>query len=383
MSADAVGAEGAVATKAKSRAVVFGGGMGIFPPLMTRFQAAFDIVGHLESAYPKAWEWASLVLSFRPTKDAWYRNWRKILEHSPFTFKLVTRGNERLLAPYEGRYDFLLWLGAMSLPSRKLDKPLFVFTDSCRRLSSLNKYDESCHFDSPKEEREWFRLEGDVYKRARRIFVGSQFVKDSLVSFYGVEERRVVVCGFGAGQAFGEWAEKTFDGRTILYVGKGDFKKKGGELLLEAFKRVRRELPQAVLHVVGQPNLASNEAEGLVSHGLVRDREKLLQLNRAAHVATLPSLVDRFGIALVEAMATGTPCVASDYGALPEVVGDAGLVVPCEDADALATALLSLLRDEPRARKLGELGRKRFEQIYNWDSIWTRIHAEILAGLRE
>jgi glycosyltransferase involved in cell wall biosynthesis len=365
----------------KPRAVVFGGGIGIFPPLMHRFKSDFDIVDVRQPQYPMLWKGLSLLWSFRFSKDAWYRNWRRRLEHSPLTFRIMTRRNDHELAKLAGAYDVILFMGALSAPSLELDKPFFVFTDSCRRLSSQNKYDESCHFRSQREEREWFRLEGRVYKSARRVFVGSQFVKDALVDFYGVAEHRVVVSGFGAGPAFGEWVPKEFDGRTILYVGKGDFEKKGGLVLLKAFERVRRELPEAVLHVVGQPQIPVTP--GVVNHGLVSDRPRLLALMRSAHVFTLPSLVDRFGIALVEAMATGTPCVTSDYGAMPEVVGDAGLVVPCNDTDALASAILDLLRDEDEARKLGINGRKRYEERYNWESIWKVVHTEIQNGLSE
>src|SRR5262249_32945394 len=156
-------------------------------------------------------------------------------------------------------------------------------------------------------------------------------VKQALVKYYGIAPEKIVPIGFGAGIGFGEAYEKTFDGRTILYIGKGDFEKKGGLVLLKAFEQVRREIPDATLHVVGQDTLRA--IPGLINHGFTKDRQKIVDLMRSAHVFTLPSLVDRFGIVLVEAMAASTPCVSSDYGALPEVVGDAGLIVPCDDAD--------------------------------------------------
>jgi glycosyltransferase involved in cell wall biosynthesis len=80
-------------------------------------------------------------------------------------------------------------------------------------------------------------------------------------------------------------------------------------------------------------------------------------------------------------MASSTPCVASDYGALPEIVGDAGLIAPCNDVDALAAALLRILQDADYARQLGERGRRRFEELYNWDSVWKTIEREIRTAL--
>jgi len=365
--------------RVKPRAVVFGGGIGGFPSMLLRFRDEFDIVATLNPQLSTAYQLACLALSVRWPREAWYRRWRHYVEKTPLSFRTLTRRSTRLLAKYEGKYDVILFMGAMYAPSIHINKPLFLFTDSCRRLSSLNPYDEISHFRNAAEEAAWLSLEGGLYRRARRIFTGSEFVRQCITEHYGVAPGNVVAAGFGAGLGFGEPYEKTFDGRTILYIGKGDFEKKGGTLLLQAFERVRREIPDATLHVVGQDRLPT--LPGLVNHGFVRDRQRLVELMRSAHVFTLPSLVDRFGITLVEAMATSTPCVSSDYGAMPEVVGDAGLVTPCNDVDALANALLTILRDETLARRLGMIGRRRFEQKYNWDSIWNVIQAEMRSAL--
>jgi len=365
--------------RVKPRAIVFGGGIGMFPPLIQRFREEFDIVATLRPQLSPAYQLACLALSVRWPREAWYRRWRHYVEKTPYTFRALTRHSARLLAEYEGRYDVILFMGAMYAPGMHLTKPTFLFTDSCRRLSSSNPYDEISHFRDAREEAEWLGLERGLYRSARRIFTGSEFVRQSITGYYGVPPGNVIAAGFGAGIGFGEPYEKSFDGRTILYIGKGDFEKKGGTLLLQAFERVRREIPEAVLHVVGQDRLPS--VPGVVNHGFVRDRQRLVELMRSAHVFALPSLVDRFGIALVEAMASSTPCVTSDYGAMPEVVGDAGLVAPCNDVDALAAALLTILRDEALARQLGAAGRQRFEQKYNWDSIWHVIRDEMRAAL--
>jgi glycosyltransferase involved in cell wall biosynthesis len=223
------------------------------------------------------------------------------------------------------------------------------------------------------------QLEGDVYRSAARVFCGSHFVRRALVEQYGVDPAKAIVSGFGAGLGFGEPYRKTFDGKTILYIGKGDFEKKGGTLLMQAFQKVRKAIPDAELHVVGQENLRL--APGVVSHGFVADRQRLVELMRAAHVFALPSLVDRNPISILEAMATSTPCIASDYGAMPELVGDAGLVTKCNDVDELTDALLSVLRDAELARVMGERGRLRFEQTFNWNRVWEVIQAEIRSAL--
>lgn len=360
---------------AKPRAVVFGGGIGMFPPLMQRFREEFEIVAMLSPRVSVAYALWYRLVSVRWPRNAWYRKWRYYLEKTPSVFRLLTRDSAKQLEALEGQYDVVLFFGAMFAPGWNRDKPLFVFTDSCRWLSSQNKHDEISHFHTRRDETEWLALEGEVYKAASRIFVGSNFVRDALISHYGVQPKGAVACGFGAGLGFGEPYEKVFDGKTILYIGKGDFEKKGGTLLMKAFEKVRQALPQAQLHIVGQDRLLA--AEGVVNHGFVRDRERLLGLMRSAHVFALPSLVDRNPISILEAMAAATPCIASDYGAMPEMVADAGIIAPCNDVDALAAALLKILRDHDLARTLGERGRRRFEDSYNWESVWQVIRREL------
>jgi glycosyltransferase involved in cell wall biosynthesis len=366
----------------KPRALIFAS-EGFFPALKQNFREKFELLDLVNLRYPRIYSAFFLLRSFRFSKDAWYREWKRCLEHIPFSFKLKTKMQGRYLQKLNGEYDLCLFLGATSAPGESINKPLFLFTDSCRWLSSNNKFDELAHFRSKKERDEWLALEGDVYRRASRIFVGSNFVKSALVSAYSVEANRIVVVGFGAGVGFAQSnpSQKQFDSKSILYIGKGDFEKKGGLVLLKAFERVRGKRPDAILHIVGQDRVPPTE--GVINHGYMSDRNRIVTLMNEAHVFVLPSLVDRFGITLVEAMATGTPCVCSDYGAMPEIIGDAGLVAPAGDDELLADALLKILSDASLAKTLGSRGRKRYEDIYNWNRIWKVMYAEMLQVLDE
>jgi len=365
----------------KLRAVVFGGGVGMFPPLYQRLQEQFDVIATFD---PRESQWQGLWFKLRAMRwprQSWYRKWRYFMEKTGPSFRRRTREAEKLIAPLRGQYDVIAFFGAMYAPGLVIDKPMLLFTDSCRWLSSRNPNDTISHFANRRDEADWLQLERDLYVQATRIFVGSEFVRKALVDHYGVSPACAVNTGFGAGVGFGAPVDKQFDGRTILYIGKGDFEKKGGTLLMRAFEKVRAVIPDAELHIVGQDRLP--EATGVVNHGFVRDRSKLLALMRAAHVFALPSLVDRNPISILEAMASSTPVVASDYGAMPEMVGDAGLIAPCNDVDALARALLEILRDVEVARAMGERGRRRCEDRYNWDSVWKIVEHETgAAGLR-
>jgi glycosyltransferase involved in cell wall biosynthesis len=346
---------------------------------MTRFQDEFQIVARFEPRMPAAYEWALRVPSIRWPREAWYRNWRHRVEKTPFTFRALTAQAARQLHSVHGQYDVILQFGSVFDAAASGQVPTFVFADFCRWLSSRNTHDEVCHFRTASDEARWLARERAVYSNAARVFVGSEFVRRALIEHYDIPAHRVIVSGFGAGVGFGEPYRKKFDGRTILYIGKGDFEKKGGHLLLKAFEQVREQAPEATLHVVGQDRLPT--MPGVVNHGFVRDRDKIVALMRAAHVFTLPSLVDRNPITVLEAMAAFTPCVVSDYAAIPELLGAGGLTVPCNDRDALARALVTILRDAQLAAHLGAAGRARFERQYNWNTAWEIIRREMRAAV--
>jgi glycosyltransferase involved in cell wall biosynthesis len=366
---------------ARKRLAFLGGVGGTTLALMPRFKAQFDVVEVPKPRMPALLQWGFRALSVRLPRHDWYREWRYHVEKTPFAFRAHTRSSARAMRALEGRYDAIFQAGATFAAGVPVTKPLFIMADSCRSISSRNPYDEVSHFRSERQRREWLRLEGEVYRGATRIFAGNSLVRRALIEDYGVDPGRAVITGFGPGVGFGEPFEKSFDGRTILYIGKGDFVKKGGTALLSAFELVRREVPEAVLHVVGQDRLPS--VQGVVNHGFLRDRDKLRELMRAAHVFSLPSLIDRNPLSVIEAMSASTPCVVSDYGAIPEILGEGGLVTPCNDAPAIASALVRLLRDPELSRRLGRAGRARFEQCYHLDVIWGKIQREIVAGLAE
>jgi glycosyltransferase involved in cell wall biosynthesis len=108
---------------------------------------------------------------------------------------------------------------------------------------------------------------------------------------------------------------------------------------------------------------------------------------RLFDVMAMPSLeteswIEQFGRVAVEAMASGVPVLASDSGSLPEVVGDAGVLVPPGDAGALASALQMFVDDPSELTRLADRARQRAEQ-YSWSNVARRQHdlyLEMLTG---
>jgi glycosyltransferase involved in cell wall biosynthesis len=111
-------------------------------------------------------------------------------------------------------------------------------------------------------------------------------------------------------------------------------------------------------------------------------------LLRLMDVLVLPSVTtplyrEQFGRVLIEAMACGIPVIGSDSGAIPETIGEAGMVFPERDAAALTAALQRLAGDPAAGQRLGEAGRRRVEGHFTWQRIAATYRAlweELMRG---
>ncbi len=165
----------------------------------------------------------------------------------------------------------------------------------------------------------------------------------------------------------------------ILMVMSRDTAVKGLRFLLEALAELREKYDLNLV-VVGRTmgdGLTENLMErlGITAHVTFRDRidtDELINLYRSATLVAVPSTYEGFGIPAAEAMSCGTPLVSTTAGALPEVVGDAGILVPPADSAALAVAIGSLLADPIKRREYSLLGRQRILQNFNWKNAAQR-----------
>jgi glycosyltransferase involved in cell wall biosynthesis len=164
---------------------------------------------------------------------------------------------------------------------------------------------------------------------------------------------------------------------SILFVGK-DHRRKGLDVLVEAFCRVREDIPDAVLHVVGASPLWA-QRPGIIAHGFIPSGTpegaiKLRKLYRDASVFCLPTRYEPFGVSFVEAMLAGVPCVGTRSWAVPEIVeeGQTGWLVPDGDVTALADTLRQALGNQEKCAEMGRRGRERALAMFTWDRVADR-----------
>ncbi|HTW08842.1 MAG TPA: glycosyltransferase family 4 protein [Acidimicrobiales bacterium] len=223
-------------------------------------------------------------------------------------------------------------------------------------------------------------MQNRVARRLQRILTVSYSSRRDIVEQMGVAPERIAVVPVGADVDLFRpppTGRARVPGR-IMTTASADVPLKGLAHLLEALAKLRTELPEAHLVVVGEPRPGSAAAQTLERLGLegavswrpgVQDPD-LVDLYWDASVVVVPSLYEGFSLPAVEAMACEAPLVASTGGALPEVVGpdgEAALLVRPADPGALAAALGKVLSEPaPFAARLGRAGRRRVLARYTW-----------------
>lgn len=245
-------------------------------------------------------------------------------------------------------------------------------------------------------QRDRFRLQVErIVARSAALIAISQRTREDLTELLAVDPSRVCVVYPGRGETFhpvtaaeakGVAARYGISGRYVLYVGALGVHK-NVSTLLRAYQRARLEGNLAAKLVLvgsqrwGKDTLAVLEtlrvrAEVLVAGPVAA--EDLPALYSGAELFVFPSLYEGFGLPVLEAMACGTPVIVSDRGALPEVAGDAGIVVNAEDSVALAAAMCRVASDpELRARlSAGALARAAHFS-------WAKAAEDLLSVLRE
>ena len=98
------------------------------------------------------------------------------------------------------------------------------------------------------------------------------------------------------------------------------------------------------------------------------DTDELVRHYSEAAMLVVPSMYEGFGLPAAEAMSCGTPVISTTAGALPEVVGDAGILIPPGDTGAIVEAVTGLLDNENKRREMGVNGKERVKRLFNWDN---------------
>ena len=225
--------------------------------------------------------------------------------------------------------------------------------------------------------------ERELYERSAGLLVFSGWLADDLVE-RGHPRGKVHVIHPGTTSILDESVAGPADARLrrprerLLFVG-ADFKRKAGDLVVEAFTRVRRQRPGLTLTIVGPQRWPLNTPipEGVEFRGRLAP-SAVAPLFRDSDLFVMPSRFEAYGIVFAEALAVGMPAIARDDFAMPEIVraGHNGALVSDDDPDAVAATILETLDDDAIYERCAAEAADR-RAFYSWD----RAARDVLAAI--
>ena len=221
----------------------------------------------------------------------------------------------------------------------------------------------------------FLRMQTKVVRSLHNVVTVSDRSRQDIARDFGLQPAGISLVYNGIDtEVFQPLAGVERNAMRLMATCSADAPLKGLRYLLKAYARLLREFPSLELLLVGKPR-PGGQTEKLVRRLGLAERvrfvadistEQMVRYYAEASIAVVPSVYEGFGLPAGEAMACGVPVVSTDGGALPEVVGDAGVIVPARDAEALAAAIAGLLRDPVRREALSRRGRQRIDEMFCW-----------------
>ena len=248
------------------------------------------------------------------------------------------------------------------------------------------------HDLSPLEHPEWFRGSFAAWyrlflpilaKRVRKVFAPSEYVKQKVIRHFGIENVTVTPNGVDPSVFHPDAKQKEFDLPKcyILFVGSLE-PRKNLDHLLRVWNEIKNDFKETGLIIVGVSGYVfrslnlPHEVERVRFLGYVED-ETLAGLYANATLFVLPSQDEGFGLPALEAMASGTPVIVSNGGALPEIVDEAGLIFCLSNPVGLKNALKECLSNAKLRSELKEKGLVRAQQ-FSWKTtaelVWKNLN---------
>lgn len=355
------------------RLTVASRGDALTPYLFGALHRRFSSIGFIDPELTTAQRYRVAALTVRPTRSRWVERFYK----SAYATRLRSRNAARAVRALPEQPGVVLQVHALfALP----DAPSVLYID-CTHAQSAALWPAWNPLRGA-ELRAWYERERALYAAAEHLFAFSEPTRQSIIADYGIDPERVTVVGAGvnfpdlpdlAGAPAHAGQPAADAPPTILFIGN-DFVRKGGMVLLEAFRRVREVMPDARLQLVGvHPDVAAQP--GVEVLGRIRDRSRITALYAEASVFAVPSFFDPYPLVALEAMASGVPVIASRQMGTPEMIDDGvtGLLVEPGDVDGLAASLLRVLLDPEHGRRMSAAARRDVESRFGWDAVVERM----------
>jgi glycosyltransferase involved in cell wall biosynthesis len=252
-----------------------------------------------------------------------------------------------------------------------------VSFDDMTVAQALAQADSEYGSVSRRAARRWRGRQLQAYERSQTCCVASEWAARSVIDDYGIDPAKVDVVGLGRNLPQ-QLVERDWREPHFLFIGI-DWERKRGQAVVDAFAWVRDRHPVATLDLVGgHPPI---EAPGVTGHGVLPLGSADGQARHAALLArstcmVLPSSFEPFGIAYVDAGASGVPSIGTTNGGAASAIGDGGLLVDPNDQDGLLDAMLAMCNPDT-AKHFGD---RAF--LHSAGFTWQAVGERVLLALK-
>ena len=305
----------------------------------------------------------STTLSFHINRSYWLNDYYR----NPFIIDYLRKVYyQHIVSKGIGDVDAVLKFGVMVPCDYDIFKKskLFLYADGI--------YDpDSIFWSAPRFGAFFSSLQKKIYESATVSFTFSDWARAQLHSRYAINLEKIVRCGWGPCLPVPSVKiSKNVNPRKLIFVGN-EIKRKGLDLLMDAYKRVRSKYYDVTLDVVGVNNFGGyRNDKGVKFYGQC-DKGTVIDLLNQCHVLILPSRYDRSPHVIVEAMFYGVPVIVANTCGAPEpvVAGDCGIVVSVGSVNELENAIIEILsKPELYSRMSANAVNEAFAH-WSWDKI--------------
>jgi glycogen synthase len=287
---------------------------------------------------------------------------------SAVSFQARSRFTEQQIRQLETPPDIIFHIFCLSSPLwERFDIPYAMFLDYTMALAKRN-WPSWSPFHTIKDYNAWLSCERLTYQHAHHLFCVSRQIKASLMQDYGLPAEKITVTGSSANFAHVYAGEKQFGSKQMMFNGS-DFERKGGDLVLSAFRQVREVIPEATLVIFGAK--VPIVEEGIKNPGHIRSREEMQRYLLETDLVLAPARCDPFPVFPMEAMSFGVPCIVSGCDGNPDIVDNGlnGVLIENPTPDALAQKMLLLLNQPATLQAMSEQARRKIQTTLNWQRV--------------
>lgn len=218
-----------------------------------------------------------------------------------------------------------------------------------------------------------YHMETESLKKCAGIFTMGQWYRDYLIKSCSIAANKVFHVGGGINLDAHKIDYSMKQGNKILFVGR-DFKRKGGYLVLEAFRLLKLKFPNCELHVAGpskDPN--TQYIDGYYYHGDC-SKEELSTLFNRCDIFCMPSYYEAYGLVFIEALSYGLPCIGRNVYEMPYFIndGETGYLIMNDNPYELSDMMYKLLHNQDIINNVRNL-KDFYLNEYSWDTVAKRI----------